>query len=402
MFVEFFYHLRYRGLDVSPTEYLSMLGALQEGLIGTSLDRFYVVARSLLVKRVEQYDIWDEAFAEFFKDRPFTLEQADPLSDELLQWLEDPKALREMTDIERQMLSQMELDELRRRLNERMREQNERHDGGSHWVGTGGTSPFGHGGQNPAGIRVGGPEGEGSGGRSAVQVANERRFRNLRSDLKLDVRQIGVALRKLRMLTREGHEEELDLDGTIAATARNAGDLEIVMQPPRANRVKLLLLMDVGGSMTPYTRLCSQLFSAAHQATHFKQFQSYYFHNCPYGTIYSDMARREGVSLRELIDHQLDASWRCIIVGDAAMAPGELMYAGGAIDLYYMNKRSGLSWLREIKEVVPRTVWLNPDPVRYWGTTYTTVKIREVFEMYPLTLDGLEDAVRLLRRKRAA
>ena len=145
MFVEFFYHLRYRGLDVSPTEYLSMLGALQEGLIGTSLERFYVVARSLLVKRVEQYDIWDEAFAEFFKDRPFTLEQADPLSDELLQWLEDPKALREMTDIERQMLSQMELDELRRRLNERMREQNERHDGGSHWVGTGGTSPFGHG-----------------------------------------------------------------------------------------------------------------------------------------------------------------------------------------------------------------------------------------------------------------
>ena len=400
MFVDFFYHLRYRGLDVSPTEYLSMLGALKHGLMGTSLERFYIVARSLLVKRVEEYDIWDEAFAEFFKDRPFTLEQADPLTEELLSWLEDPQALRELTMVEREMLSAMELDELRRQYNERLREQDERHDGGSHWIGTGGTSRYGNGGQNPSGIRVGGKE-DGSGGRSAVQIARERRFRNLRSDLKLDVRQIGMALRKLRRLTREGHEEELDLDSTIEATAKNAGDLEIIMQPPRANRVKLLLLMDVGGSMTPYTKLCSQLFSAAHQATHFKQFQSYYFHNCPYGTVYTDMARREGKSLREILD-QLDGSWRCIIVGDAAMAPGELMYAGGAIDLYYMNPRSGISWLREIKEVIPRTAWLNPDPVRYWGTTYTTVKIREIFEMYPLTLDGLDDAVRLLRRKRAA
>lgn len=397
MFVAFFYHLRQRGLMVSPTEYLTLLEAVQAGLVGTSLERFYVVARGLMVKRVEDYDVWDQAFAEFFKDRPFTLEQGDPLADEVLEWLQNPEAMRELTEQERAMLKAMEQDELRREFLERLREQTERHDGGSHWVGTGGTSPFGHGGTNPAGIRVGGQ----GGSRSAVQIASERRFRNLRSDLKLDVRQIGVALRKLRQLTREGLEDELDIEATVEATSRNAGDLEIVMRPPRANRVKLLLLMDVGGSMTPYAQLCSQLFSAAHQATHFKQFQSYYFHNCPYGELYEDMARRVRKPTQEVLD-QLDGSWRCIIVGDAAMAPDELMRVGGAIDFFTMNQRAGISWLRLLKETIPRAVWLNPDPVRYWQSTYTTHKIREVFEMYPLTLDGLDEAIRLLRQKRAA
>lgn len=398
MFIEFFYHLRERGLEVSTTEYLALLEALEQGLVGESLERFYVVGRSVLVKRVEHYDVWDQAFAEFFEDRPFTIEAIDPLTEELLEWLDDPRALRELTGEERAMLERMELDELRRQFAERLREQTERHDGGSHWIGTGGTSPFGHGGEHPSGIRVGGQEGAGR--RSAVQIATARRFRNLRSDLKLDVRQIGLALRKLRALTREGRADELDIDETIAATARNAGDLELRWRPPRANQVKLLLLMDVGGSMTPYTRLCSRLFSAAHQATHFKHFKSYYFHNCPYESVYEDMSRRQGVETREVLD-MVDATWRCIVVGDAAMAPGELMYAGGSIDLYHMNQRSGWWWLQQLAERVPRTVWLNPDPVRYWEATFTTRKIRELFEMYPLTLDGLEEAVTRLRRKTA-
>ena len=247
---------------------------------------------------------------------------------------------------------------------------------------------------NPGGIRVGGE----GGGRSAVQIASERRFRNLRSDLTLDVRQMSAALKKLRVLTRQGRQNELDLKQTIAQTANNAGDLEIIWQAPRKNRVKLLLLMDVGGSMTPYSRLCSQLFSAAHQASHFKQFKSYYFHNCPYEVLYENMARRKGESTQEVLQ-QFDSTWTCIVVGDAAMAPSELMSAGGAIDFYYMNTRPGWYWLQQIKETIPRTVWLNPDPPRYWTTTFTVQKIQTLFEMYPLTLNGLDDAIAFLRKK---
>lgn len=398
MLIDFFYLLRARGLPVGTTEYLTLLDALSKGLMQQSLDRLYVIGRGVLVKKVAHYDIWDQAFAEFFHDRPFTLSDLSELTDEVLNWLQDPKAVRELNEEEREALKQMRLDELRREFEERLREQKERHDGGSHWIGTGGTSPFGQQGEHPSGIRVGDqPNGNGRGG--AVQVAMARNFRNLRDDIKLDIRQISVALRKLRQLTRDGRQDELDLDETIKQTARNAGDLEIMMRPPRKNDVKLLLLMDVGGSMTPYARLCSQLFSAAHQASHFKQFKSYYFHNCPYGMLFEDMSRRKMVPTEEALE-QLDKTWRCMVVGDAAMAPDELMYSGGAIDLYEMNSRSGWSWLQEIKETVPRTAWLNPDPVRYWEYTYTTRRIGELFEMFPLTLEGLDEAVGYLRSKR--
>lgn len=393
MFINFFYHLRAHGVPVTPTELFTLLDALAYGLVGESLERFYTLGRAILIKRVEHYDLWDVAFAEFFRDQAFGVHITDAITDELLSWLNDPKAMRALTQDERAALKALNLDELRRQFEKRLLEQTERHDGGSHWIGTGGTSPFGHGGTNPAGVRVGG-EGK---SRSAVQVATARRFKNLRSDLRLDVRQISAALRKLRVLTRRGVANELDLDGTVEATAKNAGDLELHWQAPRKNRVKLLLLMDVGGSMTPYTRLCSELFSAAHQASHFQSFESYYFHNCPYEVVYKDMSRRKGVPFGEVLNN-LNAQWKCIIVGDAAMAPGELMYVGGAIDLYQLNVRTGISWLREIKEVMPSSVWLNPDPVRYWNTSFTARKIQEIFSMKALTLEGLDEAVQELRR----
>lgn len=395
MFIDFFYHLRSRGLNVSIVEYLTLLEALQKGLADASLERFYSLARSLLIKRPEAYDRYDLAFAEYFQDAVVDWEQfGDSIHDALLEWLADPKAMRVLTDEERAQLEALDLDELRRQFAERLQEQDERHDGGSHWIGTGGTSPFGHGGYNPAGVRIGGP----GGSRSAVQVAMDRRFKNLRGDLTLDVRQFSTALKKLRVLTRDGREEELDLDATIDQTARNYGDIELVFERPRRNEVKLLLLMDVGGSMTPYSHLTSRLFSAAHQANHFKNFKSYYFHNCPYEVLYEDISRREGVKTKAVLE-QLDSSWRCILVGDAAMAPYELMQAGGSIDMFHQNGQPGIHWLQSIAERFERSVWLNPDPQKYWAATYTTRVIGSLFEMFPLTLDGLDEAVEALRRR---
>lgn len=395
MFVDFFYHLRMRGLSVSVHEFLTLVQALHLGLAEDSLNHFYGVARSILVKKPEQYDIYDLAFAEYFKDATVDWAALSPnIHQELLDWLNDPKAARHLSDEEKALLEVLDLEELKRRFEERLNEQTERHDGGNKWIGTGGTSPFGHSGTNPAGIRVGGK----GGNRSAVQVASDRRFKNLRNDLILDVRQFGAALKRLRVLTRDGREEELDLDETIDQTAKNFGDIELVFKQPRKNEVKLLLLMDVGGSMTPYSQLTSLLFSAAHQASHFKHFESYYFHNCPYQTLFKDISRRDGVKTEEVLK-KVDNTWRCIIVGDAAMAPYELMDSGGSIEMYYTNKDSGLVWLKRIAEKIPRTIWLNPDNPRYWASYYTVRVIANIFPMFPLTLEGLDDAIIELRRR---
>ena len=392
MFVEFFYHLRKRGIPVSPTEFLALLEALDRGLAAASLNRFYALARAVLVKRVEHFDLYDAAFHEFFSDRPFSHpDRANKLTEDLMSWLEDAKFFREMTEEQIEALERLDLEELREKFEERLREQDERHDGGSHWIGTGGTSPFGNSGRHPSGIRVGGTGQH----RSALQVASKRRFRNLRTDLVLDTRQIGMALRKLRRLGRNEGPEELDLDATIDETARNAGDIELVFRPPRKNQVKLLLLMDVGGSMNPHSELTSRLFSAAHRAQHFKAFESYYFHNCPYEKLYSDMARRKAEPTVEVLAN-LDRTWRCFIVGDAAMAPPELTQPGGSIHYYHFNEDPGIVWLQRIRETVPRTAWLNPDNPRWWGG-FTTRKIGELFSMFPLTLDGLDRAVAEVR-----
>lgn len=392
MFIDFFFMLRRAGVPVSTTEFLALCQGLKQGLAHTSLHGFYVLARATLIKRVEHFDLYDQAFAAYFKDRPFQPEHlSSELHDDLLAWLEEAKEFPALSPEEIERLERWDLDTLREQFEERLAEQDERHDGGNRWIGTGGTSPFGHSGNNPAGIRVGGA----SKNRSAVQVATERRFRNLRTDLVLDTRQISLALRKLRDLAREGRADELDLDATIEATGKNAGDIEMVFRAPRHNRLKLLLLMDVGGSMTPHTHLTSLLFSAANRAHHFQAFEAYYFHNCFYETLYTDMERRQGKPTAEVLA-AVDDSWRCVVVGDAAMAPTELTSPGGAIDYYHFNEESGWTWLKRLADRVPRTAWINPDDPRWWGS-YTTRQIGQLFEMFPLTLEGLDDAIATIR-----
>lgn len=390
MFVGFFFYMRTRGIPVSLTEWLGLMQAMALGLERQSLPGFYHLCRSLCVKTEAHFDLYDQCYAEWFKG----VEAPTSVTDEVLGWLENPIFPRDLTPEEIAALKELDLDELRRQFEERLQEQDERHDGGNRWVGTGGTSPFGHGGKHPSGVRVGGA----GGGRSAMQIAQERRFQNLRHDRVLDVRQISVALRKLRRLGRDGRPDELDIDVTIDHTARNAGDIELVFRPERKNTVKLLLLTDVGGSMTPYTRLTEQLFSAAHQASHFKAFKHFYFHNCPYETLYSDMARREGRPTLEILE-ELDRSWYCVMVGDASMHPYELSVSGGAIDYFHHNDEAGLAWLGRIKERLPRSVWLNPEPVQYWYVRSIQM-IQEVFDMFPLTVEGLDDALDELKRKR--
>ncbi len=391
MFIGFFFHLRARGLKVTLTEWLTLVRALARGHERAQLGTFYALARALLVKRESQYDLYDRAFAEWFGG----LEDQYALDEQILQWLENPAMPRELTDEERAQLVRMDLETLQRELRERLRTQRERHDGGSHWIGTGGTSPFGHGGRNPQGIRVGGA----GGGRSAVQVASERRFENLRGDRVLDVRQLGAALRRLRRLARDQGPEELDLDETIDKSARGGGDIELVLRPPRKNRVKLLLLMDVGGSMDPHADTCERLFSAAHQATHFQAFRHYFFHNCVYDRLYTDISRYQGPRTDEVLK-QLDRSWTLVIVGDAWMGPYELGAESSGLAWGLSSSRaSGIEWLKRLAERPKASAWLNPEPRRIWSAP-TVAVIRRVFPMFELTLDGLSTAVEHLRGAR--
>jgi uncharacterized protein with von Willebrand factor type A (vWA) domain len=389
MFLQFFQLLRGAGIPVSQSEWLALMRALALGLDECSLLRFYHLCRAVCVKSEAHFDLYDQCFAYFFRGIGEAPRDLTPF----LQWLADPRSLRPLSAAERAELEALDLEELRRQFEERLREQKERHDGGSRWIGSGGTSPFGRDGYHPSGIRVGDAEGRGAG--TALQVAGRRRFRNLRHDLVLDVRQIGVALRRLRLFAREGVADELDLDATIDQTARNAGDIELAFRPPRKNRVHLLLMMDVGGSMTPYAQVTEQLFSAAHQATHFQAFQHYYFHNCPYENLFSDIARQRGESTAQLLEN-LDREWFCVIVGDAAMAPYEVSMVGGSADYFHHNEVAGIDWLRRIRDRLPRTVWLNPEPPAYWGA-HSTQMIRELFPMFPLTLDGLDSAIAELK-----
>ena len=390
MFTDFFFHLRGRGLKVSLSEWLPLLRALAEGHARANLNVFYHLARAVLVKRETQYDLYDQAFAEYFRG----VEQQFDLSDELLEWLANPALPRELSEEERAALKALDLDELRRRFEERLHEQKERHDGGDRWIGTGGTSPFGYGGTNPAGIRIGGP----GGGRSAVQIASERRFKNLRSDRVLDTRQIGMALRRLRRLGKDDGLEELDLDATIDESARQA-EIELVFGPPRKNRLKLLLLIDVGGSMDPHAELCERLFSAAHAANHFHTFESRFFHNCVYHRLYTDIFRGRGEPTHEVLK-RLDQRWSVLFVGDAWMSPYELSHPGGAVDLFHYNRVPGIEWLKRIRERSPRSVWINPEPRRIWRAPSIQL-IRTVFPMFELTLDGLAEAVDVLAGRRA-
>ncbi len=389
MFTSFFYALKQKKVPVSITEWMTLIEALDRGFI-TNLEEFYFLARSILIKSESYYDHYDVTFQEYFRG----LEGSPELEDKLMEWLKDPLTRKEFLADGKFEFDDVELGELLKELAKRLQEQTEQHDGGGHWVGRGGTSPFGHSGNHPAGIRIGG---EGGGGQ-AVQIAAERRFRNYRSDLTLDIRQTKLALKGLRQLTRTGLEDELDLNETIDATAKNMGDIEFIWRRRRKNNVKVLLLMDVGGSMDPFAFLCSRLFSGAHSSTHFRDFQYYYFHNCIYENLYRDIERQDSVSTEHLL-RTVDSDTKLILVGDARMGSWELTDKYGAIDYYERNEQPGIVWLKRISDHFSHRVWLNPDTPRSW--IHPTVRaIGKLFPMYPLTIDGLGQSVKKLVVKR--
>ena len=392
MFFSFVDELRAAGIPASLKEHLTLLEALDAEVIAARPEEFYYLARATFVKDEGLLDRFDRVFAKVFRGLETTYgPDAAPVPEE---WL---RAIAELYLTPEQMAEIKSLgswDELMETLRKRLEEQKERHQGGSKWIGTGGTSPFGHSGYNPEGIRIGG---EGRHGR-AVKVWDKREFRNLDNSQELGTRNIKVALRRLRRFAREGAAEELDLDGTIDGTARR-GWLDIHMRPERHNAVKLLLFLDVGGSMDPHVKLCEELFSAA--TAEFRNMEFFYFHNCPYEAVWKDNHRRfsERTSMWDLL-HKYGHDYKLVIVGDASMSPYEITHPGGSVEHY--NEEAGALWLQRMTETWPSAAWLNPVPEQYWGHTGSIRLVRELMHerMYPLTLAGLDEAMRALSRKR--
>jgi uncharacterized protein with von Willebrand factor type A (vWA) domain len=388
--IGFFLHLRAFRLPVSTREFLTLLEALARRVVAGSLDEFHALARMTLVKDEQHFDRFDLAFASYFKgvDAIF-----DVRGDVPAEWLRR-EFERELSDEDRRRIAALGgLDKLLETLRRRLLEQRGRHAGGAKWIGTGGTSPFGAYGYNPEGVRIGGE----GGARSAVRVWDERAFRNLDGDVELNTRNLKVALRRLRRFAREGVADELDLDGTIDGTARNAGWLDLRMQPERRNRVKVLLFFDSGGSMDPHVTACEELFSAAKHE--FRHMQTLYFHNCIYDHVWRDNARRrtERVSTLELL-RTCGPDWRVVVVGDAAMSPYELTERGGSVE--YANDEPGIAWLARVFAHFRRVVWWNPEPERAWAYTRSTQIIEGVLgpRMFPLTLDGVARGIDALRK----
>lgn len=402
MFEDFLTVLRRSGLKVSMTEWMSLMEGMEKGLHRSSFTGFYQLCRCLLVKSEADFDTFDRAFLEYFRDVPFQQE----VSQELLDWLDKPDVLTDYaTWDEEQALKNLGYSEedIERMLRERMQEQNEEHNGGSYWVGTHGMSTFGNAGNSPNGIRVGGQ----SMHHRAFRVAGERKFRDFRRDNTLDTRQFQVALRRLRQYSGlvDLPRTEFDVDSTIQDTADNGGVLKICYKRPRENTIKVLLLMDSGGSMDYYAQLCSSLFQAVSKSGHFKDLQVYYFHNCPYARLYKDpmLLSKNSHETQWVLDN-LPSDYKVIFVGDAQMAPYELMggYYYGAYRGDDHNEedgpRCGMDWLKRFKSKYPNVIWLNPSerPVwgQYWCQTYDD--IARVFPMFPLTVEGLEEGMKKL------
>jgi uncharacterized protein with von Willebrand factor type A (vWA) domain len=396
VFLDLFYGLREEGVPVSLQEWRAFLTALEKGLHGASLLRFYHLGKSCLVKSETYFDAYDRVFARVFEGVEGSF--GEDVTEKVLDWLRDPKSLPELTTEQLAELERLSSDELMRRFLERLAEQTERHDGGDRWVGTGGRSPFGHGGTHPTGIRVGGPGRQ----RSAMKVAEERRFQDYRTDRTLDLRSMRVALRRMRQLTRTGIASELDLDATVDETCKNAGEIDLVFRPPRKNDVRLLLLMDVGGTMDPYYEPVSQLLTALHEERGLRDFEAWYFHNCVYDHVYTS-ARLRRADARPTADllRRLDPRWKVAIVGDAAMHPTELLEAFGGIDPRVTTATPGIVWLERVSAHFDRSVWINPDATESWDGTYTTRLVRRLFPMFHLSVDGISEAVRALVGARA-
>jgi uncharacterized protein len=390
MLVDFFLHLKSFRLPVSTREFLTLLEALEARVVSLSIDDFYALSRTCLVKDEQHFDRFDLAFGTYFKgvDAIFDIRAEIPE-----EWLRK-EFIRYLSDEDKKVIEAMGgLDKLLETFRQRLEEQRRRHAGGKKWIGTGGTSPFGAYGYNPEGLRVGQ---DGDAARTAVKIWDERSFRNLDGDVELNTRNIKVALRRLRRFAREGVPEELDLDATIEGTARNAGYLDLRLQPERRNRVKVLQFLDVGGSMDPHVEVCEELFSAA--KSEFRHLEHFYFHNCVYDYLWRDNARRrnERFGTLELI-RTYGPDWRVIFVGDASMSPYELTQIDGSVE--YRNLEPGLAWLNRIFQHFRKVIWWNPEPERAWEHTQSTQLILQKLgpRMFPLTLTGIARGIDALR-----
>ena len=392
MLTEFFYRLRKVQIPVSLTEYLTLLAGLEARIAGYSVDDFYYLARATLVKDERFFDRFDQVFGDYIRGQQTIFEQV--LGEIPLDWLRKQKELN-LTDEEKALIESLGgWDKLMETLKQRLEEQKKEHHGGNKWIGTGGTSPFGNSGYNPEGVRIG--QATGRQGR-AVKVWDKREYQNLDDSVELGTRNIKVALRKLRRFAREGAEEELDLDDTIRSTARRAGLLDIKLVPERRNTTKLLLFLDVGGSMDPHVKVCEEIFSATR--AEFKHLEHFYFHNFVYETVWRDNNMRNN---RRLPTSQLmntySADHKVVFVGDATMSPYEIMAVGGSIE--HWNEDAGATWIARMLALYPYAVWLNPQPEDYWSYIPSIGIVKELVSdrMFPLTIDGLERAMKALKK----
>jgi hypothetical protein len=392
MFFNFLDELRAAGIPASLKEHLILLEALDAEVIERKPEEFYYLARATYVKDEGLLDRFDQVFAKVFKG----LEQSwgEQNAEIPMDWL---KAVAEKFLTEEEMAEIKSLgswDEIMETLKKRLEEQKERHQGGNKWVGTGGTSPYGNSGYNPEGVRIGGE----SKHKRALKVWDKREFKNLDNTRELGTRNIKIALRRLRRFAREGAQDELDLDATINGTARQ-GWLDIHMRAERRNAIKVLLFLDVGGSMDPFIKLCEELFSAA--SSEFKNLEFFYFHNCPYEGVWKDNKRRfsERTPTWDVL-HKFGHDYKLIFVGDAAMSPYEITHPGGSVE--HFNEEAGSVWLHRLTNTYPAAAWLNPVPEQHWGYSQSTKIVKEAMagRMFPLTLEGLDDAMRELTRKR--
>ena len=395
MLTDFFYTLRAARIPVSVKEYLALLEAFKAGMVGptsvepTSLDDLYYLARTILVKDEKHFDKFDRAFAAYFKG----VEAVADFSKEIpADWLRK-ELERLLSDEQKANAPKMDWDELMETLKKRLEEQQERHAGGSKWIGTGGTSPFGHGGFNTQGVRIGGK----GGNKSAVKVWEQRAYRDYDDTQELGTRNIKMALRRLRKFARQGNELELDLPDTIRATAANAGYLDIKMQPERHNQVKVLLLMDVGGTMDEHIQRVEELFSAA--KNEFKHLEFYYFHNCVYEYMWRNNRRRYAEKFETWdIIRKYNKDYKLVFVGDATMSPFEILQPGGSVE--YNNEEAGAEWLQRLTHAFPNFAWINPEPQGMWQYRQSIAIVQQLMgqRMFPLTLKGLEDAMRVLSK----
>jgi len=391
MLIPFFYMLRNGGMNTSITELLTLHEAMKCGLADYSVDDFYFLSRTCLVKDESKLDRFDRIFAAYFKGVEDSL--ADMMQDVPDDWLNRQAELI-LSAEERDMIEALGgFDELMKALRERLEEQDERHEGGSRWIGTAGTSPFGAYGYNPEGVRIGQ---RGSRNRRAVKVWDRREYKNLDDSVELGTRNIKVALRRLRKFAREGAADQLDLEDTIDKTARNAGFLDIRMVPERHNAVKVLLCLDIGGSMDDHIRVCEELFSAAR--SEFKHLEYFYFHNFIYESLWKDNRRRHSERIPILdITHKYGADYKLIFVGDATMSPYEIVYAGGSVE--HWNEEPGAVWIKRLLNTYKKAIWINPEPEDRWNFTPSIKLAREIMDdrMYPLTIAGLDEGIRALR-----